>query len=241
MKNDMDHTDPVNATTPLNPGMVAAPPSESYYSDAHDDSSTDKEYSVHVASLLRAVIIILTLTNAILQIKDEPEWPVTIILMVLTWLSLTWNISSVVPGLVLVGGKKVGMVLPQTSLVVGGRTYVLFGPSEDDTDKDGRRAVLRTAVADLLLGGHFLLFSLIGELGQTVNWWRHETAIMVLCFIVTALQLVVGAFMLFPALTQTRFVIRSVYRRDAGQYHIRLPQDIEAAPVPSRQPISITA
>ncbi|RYP45835.1 hypothetical protein DL768_007861 [Monosporascus sp. mg162] len=211
----------------LTPGLVQPPPAESAQDrGSGDKSQIDTEIHITLVVVVRLIIIILAITSVILQILSQPRLFASIVLVILTFIIIFWNIIALTPfdifQLCSGKGKAKPGNLPSSGLIVG----------EEDT---GRTSTAGPATVDVLLTVLVVLFTIgvLTDHGRCYRLRYFRTDIAGLQYTVMAL-----AFSLcFIHQICWRLIIRvklSVLPRfardgDGYQYRIRLPQDSAAA------------
>ncbi|KAK7755017.1 hypothetical protein SLS62_002831, partial [Diatrype stigma] len=200
--------------------------------DRGDGDGPGTEFRITPILLFRVIIVILTLTNIVLQLVFIPNVFAAVMLIIWTFIAFFWNILASIPSKVFRccfgRGEGRGCRVPEFGLVLGDKSYYITGGNDDD--RDGKKAI-GASLLDLLLALLIMLFTVDSI---TSPGWRRRAyrgsndAITALHFTVMALELFVAVCQHvagFRAAIVRLHVRTGISRNDNYQYRIQLPQD----------------
>ncbi|KAI1079877.1 hypothetical protein F5B20DRAFT_541502 [Whalleya microplaca] len=236
------------SSQPLNPAMVYEPsqsPLLSPYRGHDDDDDTPKKPARTVSCQLinRAIVLILSFTNFLLEAVGSPRAALSGFLLTWTIFILLWNIITCIPPNRWKAISGPGNTVPEVSFILG-KWKLNFLGGNDDHD-DGKKKIAAGWLVDFVLGS--VLIILTGVL--TTQSWHFSFnraanlgAITIMGYMIGAFELIIAFLHSFKNCTPVHFTVNPpVYHDiDDDQHPIRLPQDVEAS-TGVKQPVSISA
>lgn len=129
--------------------------------DGGDGDRPGTEFRITPILVFRAIIVILTLTNIVLQLVFIPRIFAAVMLVILTFIAFFWNILASIPSKVFQccfgRGKGRRCRVPEFGLIVGDKSYYIIGGDGDESD--GGKKAIGASFIDLLLALLIMLFT----------------------------------------------------------------------------------
>ncbi|RYP10594.1 hypothetical protein DL764_000564 [Monosporascus ibericus] len=211
----------------MTPGLIQPPPAErAQDGESGDERKIDTEIHITPVMVVRLILIILAITSVVHQLLGEPRLFASIVLVILTFIIIFWNIIALTPfdifQLCSRKGKAKSGNPPSSGLIVG----------EEDT---GRTSTIGPTTVDRVLTVLVVLFTIgiLTDRSRCYRWRvlqkgiaRSQYGVMALAISLCFIHLVCWRLIIRVKLS---VLSRFARDRDDYQYRIRLPQDSAAA------------
>lgn len=182
-KDSSEQSRPLLTPDVVNPPPSIPQPTERYRDDVTtnddvenysrgDDDNGGAEFHINSIIVVRAIIVMFTFTNMVMQLVCNATIFASIMLIILSFFTFFWNLFAAIPcklfQLCFGKGKNRSCQVPEFGIFVGEQTYYVTGGDSDDND--GRKKAIGASIIDFLLALLILLFTV--DCITNPGWYR---------------------------------------------------------------------